>query len=575
MKFQRGFTMLSISQTASKLRGLSRDKRGNVLIIMGFALIPITLAAGMSVDYTRAARLKTKLDAAADAAVLAAVAEAANDADDKTVCERAAALFDSQAQGIPETIYNRATSLTLTVGSASTPSNVTYIGSTNNCSTPAGSPSSAASRVVSLSYMMRSSNIFGSLLGKPSIEVSGRAGSEASIAPNIDFYVALDTSPSMALPVTTAGITAMTSTTGCTFACHTNQAPNTVQDNATYALNKSAPRTGTIGGNPITYIDAADTYVYTNGNKCTTSGSVTTCTADKNVYNSDGSFVDTYWYTRNKGITLRIDELRRATSDLVTTARTEADKADATYQGAIYAFDYEANFRKVFPAYAGVMKIAEKTPSALTLANGDAFKAAATNPAMVDLARLDDKSGGGCPAVGCDGTNRYLFTSYKGLFDGMMATGVLPATGGNGTRLVTDTPQAILFIVTDGMSGEKSSLVDGVYSNPHGYAENRTRSEMSGSLPSPGSSTHMAKCNAIKARNIRIAILYTEYTSASIASDEPEQRGWVNSRIPNVEGKLRDCASPGLLITVSEGSDISAALSRLFKKAIATPRLVR
>jgi Flp pilus assembly protein TadG len=555
--------MLSMSKPAARLLGLKENKRGNVLMIMGFALIPITMAAGMTVDYTRAARLKTKLDAAADAAVLSAVAEAANTATDKTVCERAAALFDSQARTIPQIVYNKATSLTLTVGSQAVPVNVSFVGGSNACSSPTGSPSSAASRVVSLTYSVESTNIFGGLFNLLTLPVTGRAGSESSIAPNIDFYVALDTSPSMALPVNTAGITAMTSTTGCTFACHTNKAAaGDVKDNSTFALNKSAPRTGMRGSNSITFIDAANTYVYT-GNKKNCSP---TCTTDINVYNSDDSFVDTYWYTRNKGIVLRIDELRRATSDLVTTALTEAVRNEATYRAAIYAFDYEANFRQI----QSLVTIAEKTPSSTTLANGLAFQAKA-NSTAVELAELDDKTGNGCPKTGCTSSNRYLFTSFKGLLDGMQATGVLPATGGNGTRSMGDTPQTILFIVTDGMSDEKASLVSGTNS----LGSDRTRSEITGSLPSPSGNTHMGKCAAIKARNIRIAILYTEYTAASIASDEVNQRTYVTNRIPYVEGKLRDCASPGLMLKVSTDADISTALSALFRKAVATPRLVR
>lgn len=563
--------MFATAKPIARLRRFGPDKRGNVLMLMGFALIPITMAAGMTVDYTRAARLKTKLDAAADAAVLSAVSEAANISTDKTVCERAAALFDSQARTIPQIAYSKAGSITLTVGSQAAPVNVNYVGGTDSCSTPAGSPSSASSRVVSLNYSVESRNLFGALFSQLTMPVTGRANSESSIAPNIDFYVALDTSPSMALPVTTAGITAMTDTTGCSFACHTNKAAaGAVKDNATFALNKGSHGTGMIGTNSITYIDAAGTYVYTGNKKDCATG----CITDINVYNADGSFVDTYWYTRNKGITLRIDELRRATSDLVTTALAEAANNGATYQAAIFAFDFEANFRRIYPTTSGLVKIAEKTPSAATIANGVTFKATASSTA-VELAMLDDKSGNGCPAFGCTGSNRYLFTSYRGMFDGMQGAGYLPAMGGNGTLTVGDTPQAILFIVTDGMSGEKSSLVDGVYSNSSGTPVDRTRSELSGSLPSPSNPSHLAKCNAIKARNVRIAILYTEYTPASIASDSPGQRAWVLSRIPFVEGKLRDCASPGLMLKVSTGSDISTALSALFRKAVATPRLVK
>lgn len=544
----------------------AKDKRGNVLMIMGFALIPITMAAGMTVDYTRAARLKTKLDAAADAAVLSAVAQAATGANDKAVCERAAALFDSQASGIDAIGYNKRTNVTVTVGTAATPSNVSYNGVTDACTSPIGNASSATARIVSLNYTVESNNFFGGILKKLTTTVSGRAGSEVSIAPDIDFYVALDTSPSMALPVTDAGITALTSTVSCTFACHTNNASNTIQDNGTFALNKLVGAgTGTVNGNPVTYIDGNNTYVYTNRQKCTTSGGRTTCVADTNVYNSDGSYVDTYWYAKNKNIVLRIDELRRATSDLVSVALTEASTNGATYQAAIYGFDYEENFRRIQP----LVKIAEKFPTATTLSNGVTFRGVA-NSTAVELAMLDDKRGNGCPATNCRSDNRYLFTSFKGLLDGMAANGVLPATAGNGTRTAGDTPQTYLFIVTDGMSDEKASVVGGVNS----LGSDRTRSEITAS----GTNNHISKCNALKARNIRIAVLYTQYTAASIASDEVNQRTYVTNRISPtdlVEQRLRDCASPGLMSTVTPTSDISAALTALFRKAIAAPRLVR
>lgn len=586
-------------------RRFSKDKRGNILMIMGFALIPITVAAGMTVDYSRAARLKTKLDAAADAAVLSAVSEAASAADDKTVCERAAAMFDSQARAITKITYAKATSITLSVGSISTPNNVVYNGATNSCSNPTGAASSAAARVVTMTYSVQSSNFFGGLLGRDTLPVAGRSGSETSIAPNIDFYVALDTSPSMALPVTQTDIDRLVSATamysaaapfaqtkeGCAFACHSNKIQNyvgtnsslgeTPQDNAKWAIVKETPaRTGTFAGNAITYVDGTNAFVYssTTRNVCYDSGarygstSSTGCSAgnyrrDLNVYNADGSFVDTYWYAKNKSITLRVDELRRATSDLVTTALAEADKNEATYRAAIYAFDYEENLRQV----QSLIKIAEKNPSTATLANGVAFQAKANSNA-IELALIDDKSGNGCPVTNCRGDNRYLFTSFKGLLDGMSATGVLPATGGNGSRLVTDTPQTYLFIVTDGMSDEKASSVAGLWSQ----GSDRTRSEITGTLPTPGSTTHLAKCNALKARNIKIAILYTEYTAASIASDEPGQRTWVEGRIPYVETALRNCSSGSdYFVKVSTGSDISGALQKLFRKIVSKPRLMR
>lgn len=605
------------SKSNTFFRRFRRDKRGNVFMMMGFAIIPITMAAGMTVDYTRAARLKTKLDAVADAAVLSAVTEASKNASDKVVCERAAALFTAQASAIPDISYIQASSISISVGSPSLPGNAVYNGTTNTCSNPAaGNPASnAANRVVSLSYGVQSNNFFGKLFDRNTLPVSGRAASESATSPDIDFYVALDTSPSMALPVTTAGIDALVNATamwpgaqnsraydasftptkkGCAFACHSNKIQvyvgsslgELVKDNAKYAIVKEAAgRTGVYGGNPIVYIDSADTWVYLNGKKnCSTA-----CVTDINVYNADGSYVDTYWYARNKGIALRVDEMRRATADLVDTALTQSNGSGgtlgngATYRAAIFGFDYEANYRRIYPSDPntndGLVTIAKKNPDAATTAAGNAFRAVA-NSSAIEAALVNDLAGNGCPApnAACTGSNRYLFTSFKGLLEGMATT--LPATSGAGTRAVGDTPQKILFIITDGMSDEKASIVGGINS----LGSDRTRAELTGLLPNPGSRTHLKKCETIKSRGIRIAILYTEYTRSSIASDEAGQRDWVSAKLyspgppivpDTVAARLIDCASPGLMLKVSTDGDISAALTALFLKATTAPRLVK
>lgn len=54
------------------LTGFLRDRRGNVAITFGVALLPMLLAVGTAVDYSRAASVRSSIQAAADAAVLAA-----------------------------------------------------------------------------------------------------------------------------------------------------------------------------------------------------------------------------------------------------------------------------------------------------------------------------------------------------------------------------------------------------------------------------------------------------------------------------------------------------------------------
>jgi len=49
------------------------NARGSVAIIMGFSTIPLMLAAGVAADFAVTQTVKARLDAAADAAALAAI----------------------------------------------------------------------------------------------------------------------------------------------------------------------------------------------------------------------------------------------------------------------------------------------------------------------------------------------------------------------------------------------------------------------------------------------------------------------------------------------------------------------
>ena len=51
----------------------ARSKRGNVAIIFALTLLPITFLIGMVINYSEASQKRVILDAAADAAALAAV----------------------------------------------------------------------------------------------------------------------------------------------------------------------------------------------------------------------------------------------------------------------------------------------------------------------------------------------------------------------------------------------------------------------------------------------------------------------------------------------------------------------
>jgi hypothetical protein len=140
---------------------------------------------------------------------------------------------------------------------------------------------------VTVNYTAASPNSFAGVLGFKQWALTGTSQATSSVAPNIDFYLLLDNSPSMAIAATTAGINTMVSNTsaqgGCAFACH-----------------ESNPKADSLG-NP----------------------------------NSE----DNYTLAKNLGVVTRIQNLNAATQSLMDTATTTENNYKSTYRMAIYTFN--------------------------------------------------------------------------------------------------------------------------------------------------------------------------------------------------------------------------------------------
>jgi Flp pilus assembly protein TadG len=513
--------MMKPTQPPARLRRLARelirDRRGNVLMLVAFSVIPVTLATGMSIDYGRAARLQTKLNAAADAAALAAVTAPMMKQDNTAAQNAALAMFKAQVSNLPGLIWND-NDLKVTI-------------SGNNAAT--------TTRTALVSYSAKSTNAFAGIVGMASIAIGGSSTASATAAPNIDFYLALDTSSSMALPTTSAGFTTMDNAVECAFACHSNKIeayvgtsiPSLILDNTKFAIIKgSFPSTGS-GSNKKIIIDDKNSYIFDNktatDSKCKLSSNNS---KDICVYNSDGTYADSYWYAINQGVRLRVTDERIAARDLMTLAQSYALANSRTYRAALYTFDHSTNLNTI-----------------ATLSSD--LSAVGTAASKIDLVTVNDWAGNGRPPNGTSGTE-YLFTSFKSIMDKML--NVLPAKSGKGSNDPGDTPQAFLFMVTDGMSDED-------------IGSGRTRKAMQ--------QAQIDQCTKIKGQGIKIAILYTEYTKDSIKDDEPNQRGIAEAAIPNIAPALTKCASPGLMYTVKTDQSISDALQALFTQAVASARL--
>jgi Flp pilus assembly protein TadG len=247
--------------TVAAFRRFFGDRKGNVAIIFAFSLMPIALLTGMGIDYTVAAQKKAMLDSAADAAALAAVTPALMAQPASASITAATNMFNSQIANISG------------MNGAASPS-VTAV-------------DNALTRVVTVNYTAASKNAFSGVLGQQNWALSGSSQATSSVAPNIDFYLLLDNSPSMAIAATTAGINTMVANTskqgGCAFACHES---NPSADNL---------------GNP----------------------------------NNE----DNYTLAKNLGVVTRIQNLNAATQSLMDTATTTMQNFNSTYRMAIYTFN--------------------------------------------------------------------------------------------------------------------------------------------------------------------------------------------------------------------------------------------
>jgi Flp pilus assembly protein TadG len=87
--------MRSIIEIPKPTRSLLRDERGSVAIIFGAALLPLIFFTGAALDYSRVLHAKTVMQAAADAAVVAAANHNGDNASKKAL---AATVFYSNAQ---------------------------------------------------------------------------------------------------------------------------------------------------------------------------------------------------------------------------------------------------------------------------------------------------------------------------------------------------------------------------------------------------------------------------------------------------------------------------------------------
>jgi Flp pilus assembly protein TadG len=430
------------------LSRLLRSRDGNVSMMYALVAPVLVFGAGAAIDYGRAAQIHTKLNAAADAAALAALTPAMLQQTATVAQAAAVSMFNGLTDGISG-LTPGATQVTVTI----------TVGST------------ALVRNVEVNYSTSVNTIFAQVLGVSALPVQGVSEASAQVPPNIDFYVLLDNSPSMSLPATQAGITQMQTLTtneatgGCAFACH-----------------QASTNNGDTAGNPCA--DGTAPTLNSSMNTASPASSGIYCNTSKH-----GAQIDNYALARKNSISLRLDELNTGISTLLQTASTTAQSTQFStppqYRFSIYSMDslWSIGLAQLMPLTANYIS-GWTTDSA----NFGVMEMYSNNNDCANAACSSSTSSPGGDVA----------TNYDNALGDLSQASYIPNPG-NGTNQSGDKPQEVLFIVTDGVEDEESG-------------GNRLQQAINdlGSAPG-GNSSGTNWCTTIKNRGIQIAVLYTDY----------------------------------------------------------------
>lgn len=187
------------------LKKLIHDRSGNFGMLTAILLVPVAGVAGLTIDFTQALQVRSKLQDAGDAAVLAALTSTSpgmqsifamnKDGENLVADQDAKSFFKGQLGGNTGYTLN-------TVGA--------QVVKTGNEVT------------ATVSFQANVPTTLSEVMGWNQIPVAGHATAQITLQTYRDFYLLLDNTPSMGVGATTADIATMVTHTPdqCAFACH-------------------------------------------------------------------------------------------------------------------------------------------------------------------------------------------------------------------------------------------------------------------------------------------------------------------------------------------------------------------
>ena len=283
------------------------------------------------------------------------------------------------------------------------------------------------------------------------------------------------------------------------------------------------------------------------------SGNVTTTVTTTVTTNYTSVQLDNYAEARHYGIELRIDELNSGMTTLLQTAATTRSTSQYSpppqYRFAVYSMD-------------SLWKIGMTNLVSLSTGYQSAWTTASANFGVMEMFSNNVDCANSACSSGTTSPGGDVATNYDNSLGKLSQTSYIPNPG-NGTNQAGDTPQEVLFIVTDGVEDE---LLNGV--------GNRLEQAMNDLGNSPYGSTGGTNwCTTIKNRGIKIAILYTEYEP--VTSDS-----WYNAHVApyqsDIGPALQACSSgPNFFFDAAIGADLGQALSTLFNAVVQSAHLTQ
>ncbi|TCN33274.1 TadE/TadG family type IV pilus assembly protein [Sinorhizobium americanum] len=180
----------------SRMANIVRDKGGNVALTVAICMVPLLLAVGAGLDYTRAYNIQTRMQSDLDAALVAAIKEI-DDYDEDAIVEKIKEWFDAQSEK----------------------QNATYDLTDIKVDKTGHTITASASGTVPTTVM--------TLADIKTVPVGVISAIEGPATSHLEVYIVIDKSPSMLLAATSedqAMLRADKNIT-CEFACHDTKDP--------------------------------------------------------------------------------------------------------------------------------------------------------------------------------------------------------------------------------------------------------------------------------------------------------------------------------------------------------------